>query len=66
MYISEYLRQNNISIDELIEKKVKKESIIIPFNNRTSYGNNIKTKLADKISITKPKFWPKKGYFEIK
>ena len=66
MNITEYLRLNNISIEELIEKKIKKESIIIPFNNRTNYGNSIKTTLADKISISNPKFWPKKGYFEIK
>ena len=66
MNIAEYLRLKNIPIDEIVEKKLKKESIIIPFNNRTSYGNNIKTTLADKISISNPKFWPKKGYFEMK
>ena len=40
-------------------KKVEK-----PYNNRTIYGNSIKTHLADKISISKPKKWPVKGYFE--
>ena len=65
MNILEYLRINNISFDDILEKKIKKDGTILPYNNRTDYGNSIKTKLADKISISRPKFWPKRGYLEV-
>ncbi len=66
MNIVEYLRKNDISVDEVIDRKLKEKPIKLPFNNRSYYGGNIKTKIADKISISNPKFWPKKGYFEKK
>ena len=30
----------------------------------TINGNNIKKELTNKISVTNPKFWPEKGFYE--
>tara|TARA_B100000524_G_C23437672_1_gene293962 strand:- start:38 stop:244 length:207 start_codon:yes stop_codon:yes gene_type:complete len=66
MNLLEYLRLHNISIDDVFERKKLKKGNILPFNNRAENGYNIKTNLVDKISISNPKFWPKKGFFESK
>ena len=41
-----------------------KENKHVSLNNRAINGNNIKTELTNKISITKPKFWPQRGFYE--
>jgi len=63
MNLLEYLKLRNISFEDILKKKLK-TAMDLPFNNRTDYGNSIKTQLADTISISNPKCWPKKGYSE--
>jgi hypothetical protein len=65
MNLLEYLKLRNISFEDILKKKLK-TAMDLPFNNRTDYGNSIKTKLTNTISISNPKFWPKKGYSEKK
>ncbi len=62
MNIGEYIMLRKYPYDKKVNKSDKK--VEKPYNNRTIYGNSIKTHLADKISISKPKKWPVKGYFE--
>ena len=65
MNLKEYYSKKGISEENLLkmmlEEKFKKD---LPLNNRAINGYNIKQELTKKISITKPKFWPEKGFYE--
>ena len=66
MNIKEYYSKKGISEEELIKlfsKKVIKKKL--PFNNLAVNGYEIKKELANRVSVSKPKFWPERGYYEF-
>ena len=65
MNIKEYYIYKGISRETLLKMlSTNKEKKHVSLNNRAINGNNIKTELTNKISITKPKFWPQRGFYE--
>ena len=69
MNLKEYFKSKDVSYKITDKNSIKIIKIVknntLPYNNRTVYGNCIKKELTTPISISKPKFWPKKGYYEI-
>ena len=69
MNLEEYFKNNNIKYtiadNKVIKFKIIDKSTQLPYNNKTIYGNCIKKNLTPNVSISKPKFWPEKGYYEI-
>jgi len=65
MNIKEYYISKGTSRETLLKMlSTNKENKHVSLNNRAINGNNIKTELTNKISITKPKFWPQRGFYE--
>lgn len=65
MNLKEYYASKGISEENLLKMLLKnKSNKELPLNNRAINGNNIKKELTNKISVTNPKFWPEKGFYE--
>ena len=65
MNLKEYYAKKGISEENLLKMFLKEKSKKgLPLNNRAINGYNIKEELTKKISITNPKFWPERGFYE--
>ena len=64
MNLIEYYKKKGITDKLLIQTILKENKDFLPHNNRAINGYNIKKDLTCTVSITKPKYWPEKGYIE--